>query len=400
MRGAARARVVLDERVDRAVIETLFTSTAQLDVTDYLELSHPEEINGDAGDALILACAAFTPAVAAYVTGARELRPQRPILLVCTADSNGYLSDALESGVDDIVTLPSDADPRIALATSQQLVFTLEKAMARRRSEGTGAAQKLGRMICVLGLKGGGGKTLVASNLAASLADRGHSVVLVDLDLQFGDIGLTLGMSPQRTLYDLVRSGGSLDEQKLEDFLTVHPSGVRALLAPVRPDQAGVVTADFLRDVYPLLRSMHEYVIVDTPPSFTPEVIGAVDASSDVCVVGMLDSLSLKNCKLGLETLELMDYAGPVRFVLNRADSSVGISREDVVAIMGRTPDVLVPSDRNITRSVNQGEPIALLHRRSEPARAFAALAGLYVGDQEHSGPRKRRRRRLLRRAR
>jgi pilus assembly protein CpaE len=192
-----------------------------------------------------------------------------------------------------------------------------------------------------------------------------------------------------------------LDAEKLEDFLTLHPSGIRALLAPARPDQAGVVTAEFLKDVYPLLRARHEFVIVDTPPSFTPEVIGAVDASTEVCIVAMLDSLSLKNSKLGVETLELMDYEGRVRFVLNRADSNVGISREDVVAIMGRTPDILVPSDRNITRSVNQGEPIALLQRRSEAARAFNALAQLYIADQQPVDQAKpRRRRRLFRRGR
>jgi Flp pilus assembly CpaE family ATPase len=120
----------------------------------------------------------------------------------------------------------------------------------------------------------------------------------------------------------------------------------------------------------------------------------------EICVVAMLDALSLKNSKLGLETLELMDYGGRVRFVLNRADSHVGISREDVVAIMGRAPDVLVPSDRNITRSVNQGEPIVLLHRRSEAARAFNALAALYIADQapgDAGAPKSRRR--LFRRA-
>jgi pilus assembly protein CpaE len=214
-------------------------------------------------------------------------------------------------------------------------------------------------------------------------------------------VGLTLGLSPERSLYDLVRSGGSLDVEKLEDFLTTHPSGVRALLAPARPDQAGVVTSDFLRDVYPLLRGMHDFVIVDTPPSFTPEVIGAVDASTEVCIVAMLDSPSLKNSKLGLETLELMAYSGRVRVVLNRADSNVGISPADVVAIIGRAPDVLVPSDRNITRSVNQGEPIALAHRRSEAARSFKALAGLYIADQRAAddGPAPKRRR-LFRRGR
>jgi pilus assembly protein CpaE len=116
----------------------------------------------------------------------------------------------------------------------------------------------------------------------------------------------------------------------------------------------------------------------------------------------MLDSLSLKNTKLGLETLELMDYGGNVRFVLNRADSHVGISREDVVAIIGRTPDVLVPSDRSITRSVNQGEPISLMNRRSDAARSFQTLAHLYIADAQSSNGSSpvRRRRRLFRRGR
>jgi len=157
-----------------------------------------------------------------------------------------------------------------------------------------------------------------------------------------------------------------------------------------------VVTPDFLKDVFPLLRSMHDFVIVDTPPSFTPEVIGAVDASTEVCMVAMLDSLSLKNSKLGLETLELMDYEGPIRLVLNRADSNVGISREDVVSIIGRAPDMLIPSDRNVTRSVNQGEPISLLHRRSDAARAFRGLADLYLAEQERSGATVRKPRRRL----
>jgi septum formation inhibitor-activating ATPase MinD len=92
-----------------------------------------------------------------------------------------------------------------------------------------------------------------------------------------------------------------------------------------------------------------------------------------------------------------MDYRGRVRFVLNRADSHVGISHEDVVAIMGRSPDVLVPSDRNITRSINQGEPIALMQRRSEAARAFSALAGMYIADQQQQNGVPKRRRSLLR---
>jgi pilus assembly protein CpaE len=174
-------------------------------------------------------------------------------------------------------------------------------------------------------------------------------------------------------------SGGSLDAGKVQSYLAVHPSGMRVLMAPTRPDQAADVTIDFLREVYAVLRTAFDYVIIDTPPGFTPEVIASIDASSYICMVGMLDALSLKNTKLGLETLELMGYKPErVRIVLNRADSSVGITHNDVLSVLGRPPDVLVPSNRDITRSVNEGNPVILSHKRSEAAKAFHALAAIY----------------------
>jgi pilus assembly protein CpaE len=324
---------------------------------------------------------------------------------MCASPANGYVAEAFESGADDIIALPVNNDPAIVTPLARQVLFTVEKAVARKLGTPLTSTAQQGKMICVLGLKGGSGKTLTAANLGVSLADTGLSVAIVDLDLQFGDIGLALGLSPDRTIYDLVRSGGSLDAQKLDAFLLRHASGARALLAPIRPDQAGAVTPDFLREVYGLLRETHDVVVIDTPPSFSPEVISSVDCSSDACVVAMLDSLSLKNTKIGLETLERMDYdKGRIRVVLNRADSNVGIGTDDVQAILGRTPDVLVPSDRNVVRSINEGQPISLRARKSEAARSFHALAGLYAEDLNRergiTTEAGKRRRRLFRRGR
>jgi pilus assembly protein CpaE len=402
MSRTTRALVVLDGHVDRESVDVIVTSSPLLDVEDFVDLRGHEPSRDGAGDVVIVACAEFTPEVGKYVQDATRMHPGRPLLLLCSHGSNGYVSEAIAAGAADILTLPADDNPESARMMAEQMVLAVEKAVARRRGSAT-APTKAGSMICMLGLKGGSGKTLTSSNLAVALAEAGASVAIVDLDLQFGDVGLALGLSPERTLYDLVRSGGSMDAEKLEDFLAVHPSGVRALLAPARPDQAGVVTPDFLKDVYPLLREMHDFVIVDTPPNFTPEVIGAVDASSEVCMVAMLDSLALKNSKLGLETLELMDYQGSVRLLLNRADSNVGIAPDDVVAIMGRAPDVLVPSDRNITRAINQGVPIVALQRKSDAARAFRALASLYLQGNNPRGEQATKttpKRRLFRRGR
>jgi pilus assembly protein CpaE len=374
-----RALVALDADVDRGVIEALL-SVEPLQVVDYVDLARAEDENGGVGDVLIVACADFNPQVGEYLASVSRQYPARPVVLIAPADMNGYVTEAFDAGVDDIVALPAHSSPETARTFSQQTLFTVEKAVARRKGAGTAVA--LGRMICVLGLKGGSGKTLTAVNLAVALADAGHSVTIVDLDLQFGDVGLALGLKPTSTVYELIRSGGSLDADKLEDFLVTHPSGLRALLAPARPDQAGAVTPEALRDIYQVLRETHEFVVVDTPPSFTPQVIAAVDNSTDLCMVAMLDSLSLKNAKLGMETLQRMGYdLEKIRLVLNRADSKVGIGRDDVTAIMGARPEVLIPSDRSLTRSINEGQPIVLEHRRSDAAREFVALAGLYVGE-------------------
>jgi pilus assembly protein CpaE len=165
-------------------------------------------------------------------------------------------------------------------------------------------------------------------------------------------------------------------------------------MAPVRPDQASSVTIEFLRELYPLLRSTCDVVIVDTPPGFTPEVIASIDGSTHACMVGTLDALSLKNMKLGLETLDLMGYARErVRIVLNRADANVGVTVDDVTAVIGRRPDVMIPSHREVARSVNEGMPLVASRPRSDAARGFVALAAAYLpAASEREG------RRLLRR--
>ncbi len=371
--------VALDGEVDRGLIETLTGRDPNLTVLDYLELSGPSASGVGAGDAVIVAVADYTAEARDFVASAIRQHPNRPVVLLCPNTVSGVAGEAFNDGVDDMVTLPTDPVGTVDPAVARQLVFTLEKAVMRRRGTSKPKSEAVRNVICVLGLKGGSGKTLTSVNLSVSLAEAGHTVGLMDLDLQFGDVALAMGLTPMRTIYDLVRSGGSLDEGKLQDFLVEQASGVRALLAPVRPDQAAMITVPFLAEVQRLLGQMFEFVVIDTPPSFAPEVISAIDSSTDVLVVAMRDTLSLKNTKLGLETLERMEYdRRRVKILLNRANTNVGIEREDVLAILGRDVDILVPSHRDITRSINQGVPIAM-QRSSEAARAFRELAHLYI---------------------
>jgi pilus assembly protein CpaE len=261
----------------------------------------------------------------------------------------------------------------------------MNKAVARRPGSAFGdGGREEGRLICVLGPKGGTGKTLTSTNLATALAVTGKRVLVIDLDLQFGDVALCLGLPPEKTMYDLAISPGGLDEDKLKDYVMTHNTGVDVLLAPARPDQASAITIDLLRDVLVIARRAYDFVIADTPPGFTAEVIATIDASSDLVMVGTLDSLSLKNTKLGLETLSLMDYdQSKIRLVLNRADTRVGISHHDVVAVLGSEPEIFIPSDREIPRSVNEGVPITLSRPQSYAAASFHELAALFAGVAE-----------------
>lgn len=340
----------------------------------------PDEVRGSDADVLVVACGQQLEAALELVQRWTDEQPERPVVVLCHASSNGFVGEAFSAGADDLMVIEPGREA--SAETSRELIFVLEKAVARKAT-GAETGTGLGAMICVLGPKGGIGKTLTCCNLGISLLEMGKRVVLVDLDLQFGDLALSLGLAPQGTVHDLAIAGGSLDAGKMESYLATHSSGVRVLMAPTRPDQASAITIDFLREVYAVLRSTYDYVIVDTPPGFTPEVIASIDASSQICMVGMLDALSLKNTKLGLETLELMGYESRnVRLVLNRADSSVGITHNDVLSILGRPPDALVPSHRDITRSVNEGSPIVQSHKRSEAAKAFRALAKSYVSEE------------------
>ena len=365
--------VVLDAGINRSDIEHALPRGEDVDVVAMVDGVDDAwvRLHETANDLLLIACAGQSESVLTLIDNAVTERPKRPVLVLAYGTPNGFTRRVFAAGADDVVMLP---------VTPDEVLFALQKALSRKAGGADAATFSRAPLVCILGPKGGTGKTLTSTNLAVALAEFGKTVVLVDLDLQFGDVGLTMGLTPEQTIFDLVRTGGTLDEEKIEGFLMTHSSGVKVLIAPSRPDHAAVVSVEFLREVYSTLRQMFDYVVVDTPPGFTPEVIATIDNATTVCMVGMLDALSLKNTKLGLETLDLMGFPSEnVKLVLNRARSRVGISDDEVIAIIGREPDIFVPSDRDIPRAVNEGKPIMVAKPQSEASVAFRNLAASFL---------------------
>ena len=120
-------------------------------------------------------------------------------------------------------------------ATRDQVRFELQKLVARKQGAETPSSPDNSHLVCVLGPKGGTGKTLTATNLAVAFAQRGSRVALIDLDLQFGDVALCLGLPPEKTVYDLAQSPGALDYDKLDAFLATHSAGSAPSSPPAGP---------------------------------------------------------------------------------------------------------------------------------------------------------------------
>ena len=374
-----RALIALADGITPATVQAALPGADGIEVLDWVENALREGKGLDpSADLVIVACSTKSPSALALIKSAVTLEPERPVVVLQLdpAESNGFMQDVFTAGADDIITVPE---------TPERIRHALQKAITRKRGATLARGAVPARLVCVLGPKGGTGKTVTACNLAVALAEQDRRTVLVDLDLHFGDVGLGLRLTPERTIHDLARSAGTLDAEKLTDYLSPHESGLRALLAPTRPDHAASVTPPFIGEVLALLRSMTDVVIVDTSAGFSPEVITTIDSSTDVCVVGMLDAFSLKDTKLGLETLDRMGYdRRSVRLVLNRADTHVGISQDDVKAILGSAPDLLIPSQRETA------EPIAPRLAPSAPPpntapRTKATAVTTYLCPRPHS---------------
>jgi len=370
--GAQTFLVVSDDSLAESTIRAALPTTTSIRFVSLRDaLDSAAELVADTKPSVVLVSCSSNAEWGLRVIGdMANVEPRRPIIALYSGNPNGFMEPAFRAGADDLIVLPQPPD---------QLAFELQKIIARRRGPEADRAAR-GHLITVLGPKGGTGKTVTATNLAVALADSGAKPLVIDLDLQFGDVGLALGLKPERTIFDLVQTGGSLDAEKIEGFAIKHFSGASALLAPTRPDQAAVVTTAFLRDLFTVARRSFDFVIVDTAPAFSPEVIVAIDASSHLCLVGMLDALSLKDTKIGLETLKQMGYsADDITLVLNRADTSVGISMSDVYSLLKKDPDILVPSDRAIPRALTVGETIYEADPKSGAGSAYEALAQHYL---------------------
>ncbi|MBU4556589.1 MAG: AAA family ATPase, partial [Actinobacteria bacterium] len=234
-----------------------------------------------------------------------------------------------------------------------------------------------GRLVTIFSTKGGVGKTVLATNLGVALSKvLGLRTAIVDLDLQFGDVGIMLGLTPERTITDVAADIERLDADLLSGHMTKHDSGLDVLLAPTRPEDAETVTTGRISRILSLLREMYDVVVVDTAATLDEIVLTALDRSDSVYALTMMDVASIKNMRISLQKLKQLGYDdSAVRVVLNRADSKVWLEPQEVERAVGSAIFARIPSDRVVPRSVNKGRPVVLDEPKSDVAKAMVAIA-------------------------
>lgn len=284
--------------------------------------------------------------------------PELSIILVNEPDPS-FILQAMRAGIRDILSPASDpAQIRVLLERACQSFASRHRSQDPKQP-GSPTAPK-GLVIGVFSPKGGVGKTTIATNIAIGLGKIAPmSVVIVDLDLQFGDVASGLYLNPQHTVTDAVSPAAAQDSLVLKAFLTVHPGSIYALCAPPSPVEADEIAPEQISRLLEQLAEEFQYVVVDTAPGLPEIGLAAMERCTDVVWVSGMDIPSVRGLRSGLDVLRQLNILPETRHVvLNMADAKAGLTVQDVESTIGAPVDVNIPRSRAIALSTNRGIPV------------------------------------------
>lgn len=313
----------------------------------------------------------------------RSERPEVSVILLRRRLDVAVLGQALRAGFREVIASDDLTSLSNACRRSLELSHTLIGVSG-------GAASLDGKVIMVFNAKGGCGKTTIATNLGAYVASTGAKALVVDLDLAFGDVAISLQLRPAASVGDLVAMTGHIDAQGLASVVTSHESGLDTVCAPSQPGEVDRISGTTVGEMLRVARHSYDYVIIDTPPAFSEHVLSALDLCDMLVLLATLDIPAVKNLRLTLDTLDLLGHPRDGRIViLNRSDAKVGLHTEDVVAAIKQPIAAMIPSSPHVPASVNRGVPIILDEPKHPVSLALRAFADKYIlaTSSDSSGP-------------
>jgi pilus assembly protein CpaE len=247
---------------------------------------------------------------------------------------------------------------------------------------------KLGEMIAVCSAKGGVGRTTLTVNLAAAFYKKNISVGVLDGDFQFGDVSLALDLHSTITIKEVIEVINTIDEHSLPSYLSHHESGIKVLPAPERPEFADIITKDNVNIILESMRSIFNYVFVDTGVGFNDHTLNIVEKADQILVITNLEMATLKNTKLMLETFDKLGLREKVKVIINRATMESVISATDAAQILREETPYYIPNDFQIcSQSLNIGIPFVMNQGKTEVAKSIFKMAEQITSKREATLP-------------
>ncbi|WP_138759390.1 AAA family ATPase [Modestobacter altitudinis] len=296
------------------------------------------------------------------------------VVVVAPSDPDLWVA-AMRSGVRDV--LGPDAGPDDVAAVLRRCA---DLARARAQATATEASSDR-RVIVVASAKGGVGKTTVSTNLAVGLARSGTgSTVIVDLDLQFGDVASALALVPEYTLPDTVHGAASNDPLVLKTFLTRHPSGLYVVAGSDSPAAGDAVTSEQVAQLVHTLSQEFQYVVLDTAPGLSDHTLTVLEKATDLVLLSGADVPGVRGLRKEIDVLTELDLLPARRhLLLNMWETDAALSMKDIETTIGTPLDLVLPRSSAVPMSTNTGVPLLQTGGRDPVAKGLQTLLSRFL---------------------
>jgi len=312
--------------------------------------------------------------------------PNIGVIIIASSADSGVVKQAMLAGAGDFMYKDQIEEGEMAQAV-RRLFLAQKTRNASLSAITTGDKDQKYRppqVVTIFAAKGGAGKTTISVNSAAGIArETKRKVVLVDLDLQFGDVASYMNIQPRRTIAEFVQERNKWDSQLLNSYLIPHNSGVKILAAPLRPENAELIIPDQVEKIISILRQSFDYIIIDSPPYISDTLLTALDMSNQIILIMSMDLPSVKNVKLSLNLLDNLHHSGKTKLVINRGAKQFGVDIRDVEKTIDFLAAEEVPSDGNtVVNAANKGIPFVLSHPQTAVSKALQRVQQMIIDDK------------------